>query len=421
MKWAIPPSLCLACRGAKLLCGLAYCPIILEQRARARSRPPPKELTGSSPPSLFVGRYDYPKVRVGPLAPPIAGDTSRLEMPEGWVDKRIEDIVEARISLVGGFRRVPVLEARDPSGYLQHLQLLAMSSSSVQLYMEFDRISRARPTFDDHHAPFGPSGTLNRLRLEEEPRTLAPLEKAYYDVDLGADEAIRSLYSKGVSIYALQRAFSLGCLGSASRRRLVPTRWGITAVDDIASKHNIFLLKRMQDLDKPRVFRREVHLNRFVALLLPRKWAFEWIEAWFPRTTWNLQRQGEPELLGDHELHRGRKDYAKVGGCYYAARLAVSEYLVRERRQAMAILLREIYPGFTLPLGVWFVREQLREMFRSRPLEFESEIEAIGFALSWLNVPRERWLRSSSLLQLVLVNRSLHDFALQGGVHHEMP
>ena len=30
-------------------------------------------IDGSSPPSIFVGRYGYPKVRIGPMIPPLHG------------------------------------------------------------------------------------------------------------------------------------------------------------------------------------------------------------------------------------------------------------------------------------------------------------------------------------------------------------
>ena len=36
-------------------------------------------ISGSSPPSVFVGSYGYPKVWVGPMVPPIHGDTTVLD------------------------------------------------------------------------------------------------------------------------------------------------------------------------------------------------------------------------------------------------------------------------------------------------------------------------------------------------------
>src|SRR5574338_1404076 len=50
-------------------------------------------ISGSSPPSVFVGSFGYPKVGVGPMVPPIHGDTSLLDAPERWLGKTLEEIV----------------------------------------------------------------------------------------------------------------------------------------------------------------------------------------------------------------------------------------------------------------------------------------------------------------------------------------
>jgi len=47
-------------------------------------------ISGTSPPSVFVGSYNYPKVFVGPMVPPIHGDTSLLDSPEKWKGKSLE-------------------------------------------------------------------------------------------------------------------------------------------------------------------------------------------------------------------------------------------------------------------------------------------------------------------------------------------
>ena len=43
-------------------------------------------LDGSSPPSVFVGRYGYPKVRIGPMIPPVHGDTTVYDKAEPSFD-----------------------------------------------------------------------------------------------------------------------------------------------------------------------------------------------------------------------------------------------------------------------------------------------------------------------------------------------
>jgi len=86
-------------------------------------------LSGSSPPSVFVGSYNYPKVNVGPMVPPIHGDTGILDAPERWIGKSLEEIVNYRLNLVRGIQKVPV---NDPTGrYIENLQELAMSEEAT--------------------------------------------------------------------------------------------------------------------------------------------------------------------------------------------------------------------------------------------------------------------------------------------------
>ena len=65
-------------------------------------------ISGSSPPSVFVGSYGYPKVAVGPMLPPTHGDTMILDLPERWLGKSIEEIVNYRLSLVRGTQQVKI-------------------------------------------------------------------------------------------------------------------------------------------------------------------------------------------------------------------------------------------------------------------------------------------------------------------------
>ncbi len=81
-------GLCVLCRGTKMLCGKTSCPVVLRYHQNMRVAPliDTLNLEGSSPPSVFVGRVGYPKVSIGPLIPPVHGDTSILDTPEKWVE-----------------------------------------------------------------------------------------------------------------------------------------------------------------------------------------------------------------------------------------------------------------------------------------------------------------------------------------------
>ena len=75
--------------------------------------------------------------------------------------------------------------------------------------------------------------------------------------------------------------------------------------------------------------------------------------------------------------------------------------MLRERRQGAAILIREIYEGFFLPIGVWFVRENLREMFRSKPEKYDSLKEVFERLSRATRLPIYTWLSTSTLLRIL--------------------
>ncbi|MEM2119198.1 MAG: hypothetical protein QW840_03625, partial [Candidatus Bathyarchaeia archaeon] len=98
------------------------------------------------------------------------------------------------------------------------------------------------------------------------------------------------------------------------------------------------------------------------------------------------------------------------GGCYYSARLAVCEQLVREKRQAAVIVLREAHPGYVMPVGVWQVRENVRNAMRQKPLLFNTLNEALNTVGSRFKIPLARWILQSRLLKEALFQKRLTDF-----------
>lgn len=405
---SVDPRLCAVCRG-RGLCGLSYCPVFarvesLKRLARVRGG---REVFGASPPSVFIGRIGYPVVRAGPASPPERGDTSVYDLPEEWVGLRLDDILAMRYSLIIGYDRVGVDDVHSP--YVAAMQEIALSQRPVDVEMILARPPAIRVTFSEYEPPMGPRAPVEKVRVVQNPTIPRPLEKVYYDTDMRALEAVTYLYRSGVPVTSIQRALSVGALGTGRRRRLVPTRWAITAVDKALSDALVDEVKRYPELGDVQVFVRRVHDNLFMAVLIPGAWAFEWMEAWWPGSTWN-QFGSEVVVEGDWEGFMGRDEYPEIGGCYYASRLAVAEYLTRVRRQAAAVLMREIYPGFNLPIGVWFVREQLRAMFREGPAARFSDVrEAVKHVLSGAELGM-RWARESVLLRRALTQRRLTDF-----------
>ncbi|MBU4374145.1 MAG: hypothetical protein KJ714_06835, partial [Euryarchaeota archaeon] len=235
------------------------------------------------------------------------------------------------------------------------------------------------------------------------------MEKAYNDTDLKAKDAVLELYKKDTLISSIQKAFSVGSFGEGKARRFVPTRWSITAVDSMIGAHLMEKMKDFPVISEYMVFESWQLDNRFVVLMMPRAWSYELIEAWYPNTVWNPFGK-EVAIMSSSEGYEGRTTYAEIGGCYYAARFAANEYVMREKRQARVVILREVHPGYIMPVGVWNVRENVRAALKAPPRKFPSLDEAFGYISTRLVIPKQRWIKESTVLRDTLYQKGLEDF-----------
>lgn len=403
---------CLLCRGTKFLCGKNRCPILVKYHAQDKVKPliDSLKIDGSSPPSVFIGRVGYPKVSIGPMIPPMMGDTSFIDSPEEWLEKSIEDIVDFRSMLVRGKYTVDVHDIENPNKIIAHTRELALSKNSVFTEALFQKKPKGRIAFYDEIQPHGPSAPLKKFDISN-PKYENHMEKAFYDTDLKSAEAVFQLYKDGVTVSKIQKAFSVGAFGVEKYRRFVPTRWSITAVDSNIGKH---LLEKTRDfpwINNFRVYSYNQFDNRWVILMMPNEWQYELIEAWYPNTTWN-QYSNNIALFNSYEFYEGRTTYAEIGGCYYAARLAVNEALHKEKRQAAVVIFREAHPGYIMPIGVWNVRESVRRTLLQPYVNFSTLQESLFHISNSLSIPISRWIKNSALLKNRLYQRKLDDFLM---------
>lgn len=313
-------SQCVLCKGARNFCGKTRCPLMVKVNSFLKSVPlmSSEDIAGASPPSVFIGRIGYPHVYVGPLVPPVHEDTSMFDLPEHWFGKSIDEIVGFRSLLVRGKHRVHVQEFSQAGKIMDHTRELALADDSVDMELNLTKKPRGSIFMDDNVQPFGPSAPIKDLHVGNS-RFNQHVEKAYYDTDLKATEAVKDLYSRGVLVSKIQKAFSVGAFGVEKKRRLVPTRWSITAVDDIISKGLVAQVKTFPEINEYRVYESVYLDNVFEILLIPAQWSYESMEAWYPGTAWNPSG-GSVIIYSDAEGNSGRTTYAQIGGCYYSAR-----------------------------------------------------------------------------------------------------
>lgn len=385
------------------MCGRPFCPILAKFCAIKRASIG-DSIFGASPPSVFVGRVGYPDVRLGPLVPPeIAAKDARIyDDPAQWLGKGIEDVIGLRSNLVRSNTRLNVRSPRVLSDRLLiKTQMLAMASAPVDTEVKFLKPPKMELRFDGILSPMGPSGTLKDMSITENPSVPRKVDYLVSDKDVLAANATTELYESDISVYHINRLLSVGLLGRKKDRRLVPTRWAITATDDIVGKELIARVKDHSVLDEIRLFSTQRFGNRFEILLLPRPFSFELIEIWMPRSVW----VGEGTWVGaDREGYGGKRTYSLLAGGYYAARLGVVEYLENIKRQASIFIVREILPDYWAPLGVWVIREAVRDAMRQEPKRFETADAALNDVATRIRTPLRRWKKEAKLI---------HDFKFQ--------
>ena len=355
------------------------------------------EFSGLSPPGNFVGSMNYPYINVGALVDGLGGDAAILDNPEEWFRRGFTqwDVVRLRSRIILTRTRASVKSLSNP--IIGRIQELSIGRNSVDVEVRLRKIV-LRALADDYHAPLGNVGELRDLRITSNVSAEGIVERLINDYDVDARTAVIELYRASIPVSRIQRIFAVGLLGSARFRRLVPTRWSITAVDSIIGD---YLRGRVVDYDE--IGQVEVHEmeymgNRYFVILMPGTWRYELIELKMPGSVWN--RNGSaPRVFTDYESVRGMSGYAEnTGGAFYAIRLGVLEYLNRINRQASVIAIREVTPDYKVPVGIWQAREAVRNGMGVNVRRFSDVDEAINYVNNSL-LTGNLWLNHSRLIK----------------------
>lgn len=352
-----------------------------------------KDLEGSTPPSVFIGRWSYPKVYAGPMMVGETGDTYIMDSPESWIgeSKTQDEIINYRMNLVRGKQLIKIDDLENP--FVEKLQDISLASKSIDSAAQFKKRPRGAVLSEDS-MPHGPSAAIEKFDIDA-VRWDKQLEKTFYDTDLKASEAVTKLHDKEVPFSAMQKAFSVGAIGTKYKRKLVPTRWSITACDSTLADEFLKEVRKFDQIDTYRVYEYGSLKNYYTIILTPTEWQYEWYEAF-------IKLLNKEELLfTDYEKNSGKKEYSTVGGCFYTCKMTVLDALRRERKQAGLIVLREAYEGY-VPLGVFNVRENIKEAMQLPYKEFETLKEALTYCGTKLKLPISRYVKSGKLLNEML-------------------
>lgn len=379
---------CVTCKG-RLICNLPECPI-LEGVHVACDIELKQEFFGPAP-SLYVGGRDYPRVSIGSMSLSFSPEhASTYDNPASWYGLTFSDIIEYRCRLIRSMEKHHI---SSPSKLKDALQEISLSTDPPDIEIRLKRRPQFAISFSAISHPMGPTGALEGLRIASSSSVPRKVDSLLCD-ELPIDVALNELYGDGHDVYYLARLLSAGLLGT--EKKMVPTHWSITTVDNILSMHLIQKIKEFPRINDYIVLSNMYLGNRFEILLLPEAWEYEQLEAWVPDTVWTMD-EIHTRIIGEHETFSGRSDYAiREGGEYYAVRLAVCEFLEKMGRQAAVLVFRETSPEYYLPLGAWESRENVRHA--EKVGSFSSLDEALANIESRLKIPLGLWRKKSIIL-----------------------
>ncbi|MCI4396087.1 MAG: hypothetical protein JHC28_00815 [Thermoprotei archaeon] len=349
------------------MCGLRECPLLARSRGvfKAYSSVVEKlDIAAPSPPSAIVGERGYPLVPLIYNIVPESGieNASLYDNPKLWHGRLgLKEIVELRSSLLGGILKVRV---SDPwKLYEKEISLAAVSLSPIETEARFRRPPTLKLSFDSVLRPNGLLSPAEKIKVNSSPKLDKNLERMIWD-DVLAKDALVELFLKGTDVYLLERALSLGLLGKRNNKKLVPTRWAITAVDDTISE---FIKRKIQEfkvINEINVFSGEYLYNKFVIVLIPGTYEGAWIEIWHPKSIWAMNSSEAEVMISVDTIREGP---LPPDGGFSAARLGVLEYLFNKRKTAKFIIIREVFPEYIVPVGNWHIRETVRNALKSTP------------------------------------------------------
>jgi hypothetical protein len=374
---------CLRCKG-RGFCGRSFCAILAKSDAlfKVKKLDIKEDFSGTSP-TPFIGHYGYPYLNVGILSVPYRKeDVWEYDAPKYWAehDYEIPRIIDFRSNLINSRFKA---HAQDKNRLLEISQKVGMASAPVDVEVNLKEKPKFRLKTDSYTAPMGPNAGLEKAEITSNPKVHTKVDKVVSDIDLKANDALIYLYQNKFDENFLTRLLSVGTLGVRKNRKLVPTRWSITATDDMIAKHLVEQVRQYNEINYQAYFGSYLG-NYYLILMFPEKWSYELFETYLPKASWNTS--DEINFMTDYEGYDGRKRYAdNCGGGYYSVRLPILEKLNELKRQGSVLALRFITGEYAVPLGVWVTREATRKAMASKPIEFSDKELMLKYAKALIN------------------------------------
>jgi hypothetical protein len=131
--------------------------------------------TGSSPPEIFIGKWNYPNVYAGVLSPQEQGDTEIYSSQEIWHKKRmpIPDILKLRNKLIYGRTQTNIknlFNVEFKSRFIQTMQEVAMTQKSISAEFKLKKPIEANKENDSYIPIIKNTALIEKVELQENRR-----------------------------------------------------------------------------------------------------------------------------------------------------------------------------------------------------------------------------------------------------------
>lgn len=404
-------ELCIRCKGRNF-CKKGYCQIYSKIKSLFKYQPIFKKDFQSSTNIPFVGRYGYPYVNLGIISPlEISDENWIFDSPHYWSKQNLQipELINLRSQLVNARTNTNI---KSQQRIMDISQEVSQSIKPVDLEINLKKIPKFNLNVNNQMAPTGPNIDFDKILVTNNPRIPTKVDKVVSDYDLKANEAVMYLYKHEFDENFLSKVLSTGSLGLKKNRKLVPTRFSITAIDDTIGKNLIDQIKEYPTSNYYVYFGGYLG-NYFLIMFFPEIWSYELFEIYKPKAEWN--RSDKIQYTTDYENYYGRKTYAQnCAGGYYAARLPILEKLDQSKRQASVLTIRVTTEEYYLPMGVFVVREAVRKAMNNRVIEFSDKESMLKYARDFIrkkfNFEIESILNDSVLLKNIKQQSKLTNF-----------
>lgn len=211
-------ELCAKCRGRD------FCnkPCKIYSKIKDFSPKTKIHFSGSSPPEIFVGRFNYPNISAGILAPDNSelnseinsefsvNNNAELSFPELWHEKKysIDTILTNRSKLIYGKFQTQIKKARTTDRFLSLMQEISMAYKSVSTEFFLRKPPSMKLEINKHLPLIGNPAPLQHARLQENPKIKPKVDYLVSDTDTKSATAIKELYKSNIQITNINKILS---------------------------------------------------------------------------------------------------------------------------------------------------------------------------------------------------------------------